>query len=92
MVSNFRPCCSNSLSKTELRPIPHQLRIDTNSAHSNTPRSLRIKFEEVIDHATARHSAHRKIVREDSDGRRLINELEQIVVHACWELLSCLAS
>ena len=59
---------------------------------SKTPRSLRIKFEEVIDHATARHNARRKIVREDSDGRRLINELEQIVVHACWELLSCLAS
>ena len=58
----------------------------------NTSRSLRIKFEEVIDHATARHNARRKIVREDSDGRRLINELEQIVVHACWELLSCLAS
>ena len=50
------------------------------------------KFEEVIDHATAGHNARRKIVREDSDGRRLINELEQIVVHACWELLSCLAS
>jgi hypothetical protein len=59
---------------------------------SNTPRSLRIKFEEVIDHATARHNARWKIVREVSDGRRLINELEQIVVHACWELLSCLAS
>jgi hypothetical protein len=59
---------------------------------SNTPRSLRIKFEEVIDHATARHNARRKIVREDSDGRRLIIELEQIVVHACWELLSYLAS
>jgi hypothetical protein len=75
-----------------------QFRIDTNSAFppklspSNTPRSLRIKFEEVIDHATARHNARRKIVREDSDGWRLINELEQIVVHACWELLSCLAS
>jgi hypothetical protein len=82
MVSNFQPCCSNSLWKTELTPIPH----------SNTPRSLRIKFEEVIDHATARHNAGRKIVREDSDGRRLIIELEQIVVHACWELLSCLAS
>jgi hypothetical protein len=41
----------------------------------------------VIDHATARHNARRKIVREDSDGRRLIIELEQIVVHACWELL-----
>ena len=54
---------------------------------SNTPRSLRIKFEEVIDHATARHNARRKIVREDSDRRRLIIELEQIVVHACWELL-----
>ena len=49
---------------------------------SNTPRSLRIKFDEVIDHATARHNARRKIVREDSDGRRLINELKQIVVHA----------
>jgi hypothetical protein len=59
---------------------------------SNTPRSLRIKFENVIDHATARHNARRKIVREDSDGRRLINELEQIVVHACWELPGCLAS
>ena len=41
----------------------------------------------MIDHATARHNARRKIVREDSDGRRLIIELEQIVVHACWEFL-----
>ena len=61
-------------------------------SRSNTPRSLRIKFEEVIGHVTAWHDARRKIVREDSDGRRLIIELEQIVVHACWELLSCLAS
>ena len=53
---------------------------------SNNPRSLRIKFEEVIDHATARHNARGKIVREDSDGRRLIIELEDIVVHACWDV------
>ena len=59
---------------------------------SNTPRSLRIKFEKVIDHATARRNVRRKIVREDSDGRRLIIELEQIVVHACWKLPSWLAS
>jgi hypothetical protein len=35
----------------------------------------------VIDHATARHNGRGKIVREDSDGRRLMIELDQIGVY-----------
>ena len=83
----------DSVGSVKDAPAPDHARNEGQDGNDRPgSRSLQIKFEEVIDHATAGHHARRKIVREDSDGRRLIIELEQIVVHACRELLRCLAS
>jgi hypothetical protein len=51
-------------------------------------RRLRLEFAEASDRAKAQHDDRRKIVREDADRRRLINELEQTAVHSGYGLLS----
>jgi hypothetical protein len=56
------------------------------------PNRVRNEFEKAVDHATARRKAREKIVREDVDRRRLIDGLEQTVLHSGWELLSYVAS
>ena len=51
------------------------------------PRRLRIEFEGAIYHVMARGNARQKIVRDDSDRRRLVEGLEHTVVRSGWELL-----
>src|SRR6516225_2842162 len=51
------------------------------------PRRLRIEFEGAIYHVMARGNARQKIVRDDSDRRRLVDGLEHTVVRSGWELL-----
>jgi putative transposase len=51
-------------------------------------RRLRIEFEGAIYHVMARGNGRQKIVRDDTDRRRLIDGLEQTVVRHGWDLLS----
>jgi putative transposase len=52
------------------------------------PRRLRIEFEGAIYHAMAWGNARQRIVRDDADRQRLIEELEQAVIRDGWELPS----
>lgn len=52
------------------------------------PRRLRIEFEGAIYHVMARGNARQDIVYDDDDRRRLLADLERVVVRADWELLS----
>ena len=50
-------------------------------------RRLRIEYEGAIYHVMARGNARQKIVRDESDRRRLVEGLEHTVVRSGWELL-----
>jgi REP element-mobilizing transposase RayT len=52
------------------------------------PRRLRIEYEGAIYHVMARGNARQKIVRDDTDRRRLMAGLEHTVIRCGWELLA----
>src|SRR5271155_3314972 len=52
------------------------------------PRRLRIEFEGAIYHIMARGNARQKIVHDDEDRQRLIDDLARTVARSDWQLLS----
>src|SRR5215469_5095441 len=51
------------------------------------PRRLRIEYEGAIYHVMTRGNARQDIVYDDDDRRRLMHDLERVVVRSGWELL-----
>ena len=57
------------------------------STHS-MPRRPRIEFEGAIYHVMARGNARQRIVRDDHDRERLLDDLRRTVLRCGWELLA----
>jgi REP element-mobilizing transposase RayT len=53
----------------------------------DVPRQLRIESEGAVDRVRARGDARQEVVRDERDGRRLIDGLERAAVRRGWELL-----
>jgi REP element-mobilizing transposase RayT len=51
-------------------------------------RRLRLEYEGAIYYVTARGNARQKIVHDDDDRQRLLDDLERTVVRAGWELVA----
>jgi hypothetical protein len=54
---------------------------------SSMPRRLRIEFEEAIDHVMARRHVRQRIIRDETDRRRLITRLGQALVRFSSDLI-----
>ena len=52
------------------------------------PRRPRIEFEGAIYHVMARGNARQRIVRDDHDRERLVDDLRRTVLRCGWELLA----
>src|SRR5208283_3022813 len=52
------------------------------------PRRPRIEFEGAICHVMARGNARQRIVRDDHDRERLLDDLRRTVLRCGWELLA----
>ena len=52
------------------------------------PRRPRIEFEGAIYHVMARGNARQRIVRDDHDRERLLDDLRRTVLRCGWELLA----
>ena len=52
------------------------------------PRRPRIEFEGAIYHVMARGNARQRIIRDDHDRERLLDDLRRTVLRCGWELLA----
>ena len=52
------------------------------------PRRLRIEYEDAIYHVMTRGNARQDIVHDDDDRRRILDDLERIVVRSGWMVLA----